>query len=305
MTAIPDDTSIRLLSDSSPNIAALVPPAIWLRVILGACMCLAPGAASANQCPSPEAPTADAHSHTLIAIRKLNERVVTQSETLSGKRLILDLDEQKVIVLTRYHTAHQRLVVDHLYDDYCNVLVEKNAPNSDALLAEANAAFYSKNDQIIYVTTTKPLIMVPDTGTWRTYTVALTDNHLLASAGKPVVIDSPQSTSTTTEALRSEYHKDSPYVVNASNKYFLQVASAYSCDGPDAAIKEANRLKSLASEFDFAVFEPYQDNRCQYAIMAATWVSRPVAEEALKKYLSLFPSSDAYIWKCPGEGETC
>lgn len=97
-----------------------------------------------------------------------------------------------------------------------------------------------------------------------------------------------------------EFLRDAPSFVNDSNKYFVIVGSAGS---EDEAIRRMNRLKAKAPKYDFVVYLPYGTNSA-YGVMMATWVSREVAQKALREArASVAP--DAYLWACRSTGEAC
>lgn len=97
-----------------------------------------------------------------------------------------------------------------------------------------------------------------------------------------------------------EFLRDAPSFVNDSNKYFVIVGSAGS---EDAAVKLMNQLKAKAPKYDFVLYLPYGAN-ASYAVMMATWVSRGVAQKALREARASVVS-DAYLWACRSTGESC
>lgn len=101
-------------------------------------------------------------------------------------------------------------------------------------------------------------------------------------------------------ATEDEFLRDAPPYVNDSNRHFVIVGSVSSEQG---AIALMNRLKAKAPKYDFVVYQPYGSNP-HYAIMMATWVSRPVALRALRAARAeVVP--DAYLWSCRSFGERC
>ena len=102
------------------------------------------------------------------------------------------------------------------------------------------------------------------------------------------------------EYRHADFLLDPPIFITKANKNFVMVASASS---QEAAIREMNRLKHKAPQFDFVVYAPYRGNP-NYAIMMASWVSYSVAKQALelaKKHVN--PGS--IIWSCRSEGTSC
>ncbi len=94
--------------------------------------------------------------------------------------------------------------------------------------------------------------------------------------------------------------RDAPAYVNDSNKYFVIVGSAAS---EQAAVDLMNRLHRKAPQYDFVVYLPYGANP-SYGVMMATWVSKEVAQQALRAARqSVVP--DAYLWACRSGGESC
>ncbi|GCL64741.1 SPOR domain-containing protein [Pseudaquabacterium pictum] len=94
--------------------------------------------------------------------------------------------------------------------------------------------------------------------------------------------------------------RDAPPFVNDSNKYFVIVGSAGS---EQAAVALMNRLHRKAPQYDFVVFMPYGANPT-YGVMMATWVSKEVAQQALRAARqSVVP--DAYLWACRSGGDSC
>lgn len=94
--------------------------------------------------------------------------------------------------------------------------------------------------------------------------------------------------------------RDAPPFVNDSNKYFVIVGSASS---EQAAVALMNRLHRKAPQYDFVVFMPYGANP-SYGVMMATWVSKEVAQQALRAARqSVVP--DAYLWACRSGGDSC
>ena len=71
----------------------------------------------------------------------------------------------------------------------------------------------------------------------------------------------------------------------------------------EGAVEEMKRLKRKAPQFDFVVYAPYPGSS-SHAIMMATWVSRPVAEEALKD-AKQYVSKGSLIWTCRSKGSSC
>jgi hypothetical protein len=97
-----------------------------------------------------------------------------------------------------------------------------------------------------------------------------------------------------------EFLRDAPSFVNDSNKHFVIVGSAGS---EDEAVRLMKRLKARAPKYDFVVYLPYGANNA-YAVMMATWVSREIAQKALREArASVAP--DAYVWACRSTGEAC
>lgn len=94
--------------------------------------------------------------------------------------------------------------------------------------------------------------------------------------------------------------RDAPVYVNDSNRWFVIVGSARS---EQEAIALMNRLKARAPQHDFVVYLPYGQNP-YYAVMMATWVSKEVADKALRA-AKADVVADAYLWRCPSSGESC
>jgi SPOR domain len=101
-------------------------------------------------------------------------------------------------------------------------------------------------------------------------------------------------------ATNEEFLRDPPAYVNESNKYFVIVGSVPSEQG---AVRLMNRLKAKAPKYDFVVYMPYGGNP-NYAVMMATWVSKEVADKALRAARAEVVS-DAYLWACRSSGESC
>lgn len=110
------------------------------------------------------------------------------------------------------------------------------------------------------------------------------------------------ATGTMAQAAASEdrFLRDAPAYVNDSNRWFVIVGSAKS---EQEAIGLMNRLKARAPQHDFVVYMPYGQNP-YYSVMMATWVSREVADKALRAARADVVAG-AYLWKCPSSGESC
>lgn len=98
----------------------------------------------------------------------------------------------------------------------------------------------------------------------------------------------------------ADFLRDAPPFVNDSNKYFVIVGSASS---EQAAVALMNRLHRKAPQYDFVVFMPYGANP-SYGVMMATWVSRDVAQQALRAARQAVVP-DAYMWACRSGGDSC
>jgi len=96
------------------------------------------------------------------------------------------------------------------------------------------------------------------------------------------------------------YLRAPPFYINDFNKYFVIVGSARS---REEGVRLIERLKSLAPQYDFALFDPYGENS-NYAIMIASWVPLAVAKEALQ-LARRDVAHDAYIWACRSSGAEC
>ena len=94
--------------------------------------------------------------------------------------------------------------------------------------------------------------------------------------------------------------RDAPFYVTDANKYFVIVGSART---REEGVRLMNKYKSKAPQYNFVLYEPYGDNP-YFGVMMATWVPRDVAMEALR-LARRDVVSDAYLWSCPGSGDSC
>ena len=102
------------------------------------------------------------------------------------------------------------------------------------------------------------------------------------------------------DATDPGFLRDPPAYINDSNKYFVIVGSMPSEQG---AVGLMNRLKAKAPKYDFVVYGPYGGNT-NYAVIMATWVSKEVADKALRAARAEVVR-DAYLWACRSSGEHC
>src|SRR2546425_2262270 len=94
--------------------------------------------------------------------------------------------------------------------------------------------------------------------------------------------------------------RDPPFYVNDFNKYFVIVGASQT---REEGLRLMNRFKSKASQYNFALYEPYGDNP-YYGVMMASWVPRDVAMKALR-LARRHVAPDAYLWACRSSGESC
>ncbi len=225
---------------------------------------------------------------------------------------VLSLDSQprktRNGLLWRHDRADQTLVIAVMYSRYCRLL-EEHATNQSrsemaSWLERVHDELYEKEVLSRIISDSRDTASLPiHIGPARAFRVRATGQFITVASRKDANAPPPQPAGRMTSTSRSElYLRDSPYVVNNNNKYFVLVASVFSAS--DAA-REIDRLKSKAPQYDFVAYAPYQGNPA-YAIMMATWVSKEVAYQALEE-ARRDVAGDAFVWKCPQSGEigTC
>lgn len=102
------------------------------------------------------------------------------------------------------------------------------------------------------------------------------------------------------QSLEKDFIRDTPFVVIDENKYFVIVASIID---RNEAIRRSLELNATVDELDFVVYPPYRGNR-YHSIMAATWVDRRTANQALSLARSLV-AEDSFLWACQSDGVFC
>ena len=105
---------------------------------------------------------------------------------------------------------------------------------------------------------------------------------------------------TSVQSLERNFIRDTPFVVIDENKYFVIVESIID---RNEAIRRSRELNATVGELDFVVYPPYRGNP-YHAIMAATWVDRRTANQALSLARSLV-AEDSFLWACRSDGVFC
>jgi hypothetical protein len=267
---------------------------ICLGLLMGAVACLP---AMASDCPSLREPgKVNADTRNCLESLKVQFAEYTPDiEFLSERNALLSANPY----------ANQKLVIDTFFISYCGLVSD---PRWE-LTAEDRAATLQLAQEKLYTRVPFP-VPVADSRNfshnlpeYRTYWVSSTENlgvrPQFAMLGDTPAAGAPMEPAA--EPLpESAYIQDVPFYVTKANRNFVIVAAAGSSED---AFDTVRRLKAKAPQFDFVAYAPYQGNP-NYGVMMATWVSWPVAQQALadaRKYVA----ADAFIWSCRELGDSC
>lgn len=271
---------------------------IHLATALGLAIALSAGPVQAMQCPGVSVSADKLDSDTKKGLAELERRFSTYT-------VDVNFASERTSILIRFAFANQKLLIDVFYSKYCELLADPNLnlppSEQEERLTIAKSELYAKVPFSPIVAATKDLSSVPDRFT--PIQLARADTELFDRRPRASDVDFTNILSlaaANSSGGEMEYLRDAPFVVTKANKHFVMVASASSLD---AAIREMNRLKSKAPQYDFVVYGPYQGNP-NYAIMMATWVPFAVAKDALEN-AKKDVSPGSMIWSCRSEGDSC
>lgn len=183
--------------------------------------------------------------------------------------------------------AEQVVIVLTMANIYCKMIW-----SDSALKGEEKASRFNSLMQNLLTPAAGPVPIARTTRTgWNENRIVLASNELFGLADiSELTLPKPQV----------GFLRDAPFLINDYNKYFVIVGSASTRED---GLRLMKRLKLKASEYDFALYEPYGDNP-NFGVMMASWVPRDVALKALN-IARRTVAPDAFLWACRSTGSSC